>query len=119
MLSRHNRLKEKKAFLRVIKQGRIAKDDILLLRFKSGENSENTSPKIGFSAGLKFSKKAVERNKAKRLMREAVRPLVKKISPGAEIVFYINPALDPRELNLVKIGESAKKLLVKGNLIIK
>jgi ribonuclease P protein component len=119
MLSQRNRLKEKKAFLRVIRQGGTAKNDILLLRFRLRKDSEGTSPKIGFSASLKFSKKAVERNKARRLMREAVRPLVKKISPGAEIVFSVNPALSLRELSLKKVGESAKKLLIKANLIIK
>jgi ribonuclease P protein component len=117
MLPRQNRLKEKKAFLKTLRRGKSVRDDMLLLRFDLEEGYSQTSPKIGFSVGLKFSKKAVERNKAKRLMREAVRSFLGKILPGAEIILCINPKLSARELNLKKLRESVNSLLIKANLL--
>jgi ribonuclease P protein component len=119
MLPQQNRLKEKKAFLKILRRGKSVKDDSLLLRFEPGDGHSQINPKIGFSVGLKFSKKAVERNKAKRLLRAAVMSLLEKIPSGAEIVVCVNPALSARELGLEKLKKSVKNLLIKANLLIK
>lgn len=51
--------------------------------------------RIGFAVGVKISKKAVERNRLKRQMREAVRLLLKDgcIKHGFLVAFVAKPAM--------------------------
>jgi len=43
--------------------------------------------RIGFVVSKRISKRAVDRNKVKRLLAEALRPLLGELSPGWDIVF--------------------------------
>ena len=38
--------------------------------------------------------KAVQRNRAKRLLREALRPLLPSIAPGWDVIFIARPPMD-------------------------
>ena len=71
------RLKKRAAFAYVYRKGEKASArDLLLLSAKSKE---------GLKIGLSVSKKvgnAVTRNRVKRLLREAVRPLMDRIDDG-------------------------------------
>lgn len=74
--------------------------------------------KIAFVAGLKVSKKAVIRNRAKRQMREAVRLLLKeeRIKGGFLISFIAKPNIigasyDEIQKNIIRLLEKAGILL--------
>lgn len=75
------------------------------------------SSRFGFAASLKFSKKAVERNKVKRWMREAVRARIEDIQPGKEVVFSISPKAPKSELNLRLIQKNIKNLLKQAKML--
>ena len=87
----------------------------MLMKVVLGEKSQPA--KFGFAASLKFSKKAVERNKVKRWMREAVRARIKDVQPGKEIVFLINPKFPKEKLNFELIRENIEKLLKQAKIL--
>lgn len=84
MLPRENRITEKSDFTKVLKEGRIDGGVLLSLAVHKGDG---TAPKVGFIVSNKISKKAVERNRLKRLMRQAVRLHLNAIEDGTHLVF--------------------------------
>jgi len=114
MLPISHRLKGKKVFNDIFRLGKTFSNDVLLMKIVSGEASQPA--KFGFAASLKFSKKAVERNKAKRWMRESVRARIEDIQSGKEIVFLINPKFPKEKLNFELIRESIEKLLKSAKI---
>jgi len=83
MLPSENRLKKKKDFEHVFKQGRGLKDGFLSLRFV--KNNLNLT-RFGFMVGQKVSRKAVVRNKVKRRLRELSRAKLRDIKKGFDVV---------------------------------
>lgn len=69
-LGKNKRLKSKKDIETLLKSGNKIKDGALILIYN---NLENSTTKIGVSVQKKLFKNAVDRNKIKRLMREAYR----------------------------------------------
>lgn len=87
MLPKENRLRKQKDFDRVLKQGKGFKQGLLFLKIVP--NGTDVS-RFGFVVGKSFSKSAVMRNKAKRILRQIVRkklPFVKQGMDGAIIAF--------------------------------
>ncbi|MDO8503737.1 MAG: ribonuclease P protein component [bacterium] len=84
MFPRENRLTEKSDFAKVLKEGRIFGGVLLSLAVYKGEGS---FPKIGFIVSNKISKKAVERNRLKRLIRQGIRLHLSDIKDGMYLVF--------------------------------
>lgn len=84
MLPKENRLTEKGDFAKVLKGGRIIGGVFLSLAVHRGDGG---APKMGFIVSNKISKKAVERNRLKRLMRQAVKPHIDNIEDGSFLVF--------------------------------
>jgi len=114
MLPNSHRLKGKKVFNDVFRLGKAFSNDVLLMKISAGEKNKPT--KFGFGASLKFSKKAVERNRVKRWMREAVRTKIREIKPGWQVVFFINPTFPKSKLNLHLVQTKAEDLLKKANI---
>ncbi len=83
MLPDPNRLRKTKEIERVFKEGRGLKEGSLLI--KVAPNNLKSS-RFAFVAGQKASKKAVERNKAKRALREIIRNKLADIKPGFDVV---------------------------------
>lgn len=73
--------------------------------------------KIGFVVGLKVSKKAVDRNRLKRQMREVVRLLLKddKIRKGYMVALVAKPQMLGVEYKTVE--QEVLNILKKGNLL--
>lgn len=118
MLPEKNRLKSRKEIDQLFKNGRAVRNSFLFLKYKENNLKES---RFAFSVGLKYSKKAVDRNEIKRILREALRPLIEKIEPGYDGAFFLSKGLIP---NKKKVGlEEAKKAiegsLEKAGLIIK
>lgn len=89
MLPKENRLKRKKEFEAIFKEGKTLKGNYVFLKYSKGEDDKI---KIGFVVSKKVSKLAVTRNKAKRRMREIVRLRKKEIKDGMRIIII---ALSP------------------------
>ena len=86
------RLKKRAAFAYVYRKGEKASArDLLLLSAKSKE---------GLKIGLSVSKKvgnAVTRNRVKRLLREAIRPLTDRIDDGFMYVIVAYPSIAEKD----------------------
>jgi ribonuclease P protein component len=85
MLPAKNRLIKKEDFNKAYQKGKIFAGENIAVKISKNQISET---RIGFSVGKKFFKKAVARNKAKRRLREAIRPYLVKIKPGFDIVIF-------------------------------
>ena len=129
MLPKKNRLK-KKEVEDVFKKGRAYRGDFLLLklvdrshfvprRFKASMNlgCEPASIESRFAAivPMKVSKKAVKRNRIKRLIRENLRKKLPRIKDGFDGIFMALP--DSLEKNYWEIGKEVEQVLQKAKLI--
>ncbi len=88
MLPKQHRLQSDKDFQKIWKSGRSFYTKIL--GFKLLNNGKQLS-RFGFVVGNKISKKATERNKIKRQLREIVGINLKKISPGYDLIISALP----------------------------
>lgn len=110
MLVFRNRLKKQKDFEDVFKNGRGFKQDLLYLKIKKNNLKSN---RFGFIVSKKFSKKAVDRNKIKRILREIVRDKIPIIKTGFDAVIVVNPGA---EKNFEKLEIMIDKLFKKSGL---
>ena len=77
MLPKENRLKKRNAFTATYKTGKTFHYNGITL-FCGREKTKDVPTKIGFVVSKKFHKRAVKRNRIKRLMRESLRLIIKK-----------------------------------------
>jgi ribonuclease P protein component len=112
MLSLKNRLKKGKDFDLVYKKGQSNFFEGIFI--KSLQNGRKAS-RIGFSVGLKFSKKATLRNKLKRQLRAVLRQEMENIEKGIDII--IIPQKIKAGESYEKVKEITLKALKKANLI--
>lgn len=113
MLPKENRLKKKSAFNATYKTGKtLHKDGITLF---CGKNKTSEYPtKIGFVVSKKIHKRAVKRNRIKRLMRESVRLLIKNNSLKTNCMSLIFVAsIKLLNKNFAEVDSSVKKLVAK------
>lgn len=96
-MQKQYRLKKISAFAYVYRKGdRVPARDLLLLSAKSRE---------GLKIGLSVSKKvgnAVTRNRVKRLLREAISPLVERIDGGYMYVIVAHPSIVGKDFSDVR-----------------
>src|SRR5687768_7879368 len=85
MLSYPYRLTKKKDFDQVKEREKLVHSVSFAFLYLA-KNEENPS-RFGFVISTKISKKAVERNRAKRILREAVRHQIKNAHPGFDGIF--------------------------------
>lgn len=111
MLSLKNRLKKGKDFDCVYKKGRSVFFEGLFIKFKDNGRKES---RIGFSVGIKFSKKAVIRNKIKRQLRAIMRQEIKTLKKGLDIIIIPQKIKQSETFN--GIEEKVKEAFKKGNL---
>jgi ribonuclease P protein component len=86
MLPFKNRLTKRKDFDRVQKVGQFFSEGNLAVKMAANESGET---RIGFVVGMKFSKKAVERNLAKRQLREIFRRKLPVFKKGFDVAVMI------------------------------
>lgn len=126
MLKQENRLKKVRDFNLLMDKGKwINSPNFSLKVLELAENRDyfpkNEDPdkfekqlKIAFTVGLKVSRKAVERNRLKRQMREVVRLVdqEKGLGIGKHLLFVAKPSA--LGLDFSKISEEIKLLLKKA-----
>jgi ribonuclease P protein component len=101
MIKKANRLTRKKDFDAVWQKGRSSFDKIFGVKVLSSGLQAN---RFGIMAGLKFSKKAVERNKIKRRIREIIGAEENNLKKGFDIAITVLPAA--RGLDFAELRES-------------
>lgn len=112
MLSLKNRLKKGKDFNRVYKKGKSVSGEGIFFKFLENGSKES---RIGFSVGIKFSPKAVLRNKMKRQLRAVIREKLNILKEGVDIIIIPQAILGKETFKSIK--EKIEKALIKGNLV--
>lgn len=103
MFKKENRLTKNKEFDNVWQAGRSSFDKNLGVKAVKNNLKIN---RFGILVGIKVSKKATERNKLKRRIREAVHLQLKKLKPGFDVVIIAQPA--SRDKEFAEIEKSVK-----------
>jgi len=111
MLPVRNRLKKKKDFERIFKEGQGFKQGFLYLKIKKN-NLE--SSRFGFIVSKKFAKKAVIRNKIKRRLRELIKIKLPEIKKGIDGIIIAIPGLKTTDFQ--QLEEIINKLFKKAKL---
>ena len=111
-LRRAFRLRKSSEFQRVRQQGRHLVSRLLILAWVPNNRD---ALRIGFVVSKRISKRAVERNYSKRLLSEAIRPLLPELPTGWDIVLSArNPAgaadLDTLKQDIVSLLQKARLL---------
>lgn len=111
-MKRNFRLKQSSEFQRVRRFGKsYAHPLVVLIVLRLPEPVVH----IGVTAGKSVGG-AVQRNKAKRLLREAVRPLLPRIYPGCDIILIARTPT--QKASLVEIQNAIHQILEKAKLLI-
>lgn len=110
MLPKPNRLRNKKDFDKVFKEGRGFKEGLLYLKFR---NNNLEISRFGFIVSQKVSKKAVVRNKLKRRIREIIKGT--KIKKGLDVVLITTSGLENKDFP--ELAETVNKVLTKAGII--
>ena len=110
MLSKSNRLQKKKDFDVVFKKGRGIKEDFLFLKII---NNNLKDSRFGFIIPNKVLKKATQRNRIKRKLREWIKNNIIQIQKGQDIVLMVNSFSKEKENNL---ENTLKNIFLKAKL---
>jgi ribonuclease P protein component len=103
MFKKENRLTKNKEFDNVWQAGQSSFDKNLGVKAVKNNLKIN---RFGILVGIKVSKKATERNKLKRRIREAAVAQLEKLKPGFDIVIIAQPVA--RDKEFVEIEKSVK-----------
>lgn len=77
MLKKENRLKSKRAFSATYNNNNIVSDSSVVLYAGKLKDNKNCPTRVGFVVSKKIHKRAVKRNRIKRLLRENIRLMLK------------------------------------------
>jgi len=94
-----NRLRAKKDFDRLFKNGKSIKGHFLLAKYTE---PSGLNPRIGFIVPAKVAKLAVIRNKTKRFLANQVQKHLNKINKDAIILVLKLPDQKPKEDQLMR-----------------
>lgn len=89
MFKKENRLTKNKEFDNVWKKGKSSFDKILGVK---ALKNDLKIPRFGILVSIKVSKRAVDRNKIKRRIREIVKKHFKELKSGFDIVIIALPS---------------------------
>jgi len=110
------RVVRKADFARAYKEGRRARGALLLV---VGAPNGLPHPRLGLSVGKRIWRGAVQRNRVRRIFREAFRLSVPELPPGLDFVLVpAAPALEPdlvaTQQELVRLAHKVARRLVEG-----
>lgn len=116
MLPAKNRLSNRNDFQKVYQNGKFFVSGSIAVKFVA-DFFEKGDVKIGFSVGKNFSKKAVERNRVRRILREMAQSQLESIHSGtAMVIFYRSNEKEPE---LEKLSKQFAYILRKNSLLAK
>ena len=108
MLEKENRLLSNYEFSKTHFKGRRIKTPFFYLYFLKQEGPT----KVGIVVSTKFSKKAVVRNRVKRVFREIIRQNFGKIKPGFWVVLH--PSKKSLKVSYEELNIEFNKILQKA-----
>lgn len=111
MLSKEKRLNLKKDF-KWVAFGQKLGDDLIRLYVRQGDNLE---PKVGIAGSKSDFKKAIDRNRARRLVSTGFESLYNQLPKNINIVAL--PRQGVLELTSTEVTRVLKELLKKGKLL--
>jgi len=115
VLPRGNRLTSKRDFERVKQKGTLFnKGSIGLSVYNRGDQKPT---RVGIIVSLKVSKKAVDRNKIKRMIRESIRRKLDSFKKGYDIVFLTKTSIIDKDSK--SVDGNIANLLERGGLVEK
>lgn len=109
MLHRSKRLTRKKDFIALAMRGRSVFGSYATLRVV--ETKKGEAGKIAFITSTKTFKRAVDRNRTKRRLREVVRSLLPEIPSGVNGLFIAKP--EARDAEYQKIVGDVRRMIAK------
>jgi ribonuclease P protein component len=110
-VQRKFRLTRSEDFKRVRHNGKAYAHPLAVLVAQPGEGPQT---RVGVAAG-KASGTAVHRNRAKRILREAIRPLLPILAPHWDLILIARPALSGASLEQTR--RALQTLLQRAKLI--
>ncbi len=114
MLPFKNRLTKRKDHERVQKLGRFVSLNNIAMKILENDLRET---RVGIIAGLKFSKKAVARNQAKRMISDIIQLELKNIEKGLDIVIMARKR-EEEKIKSINFRKNIKEILVNSQLLI-
>ena len=100
MLKKQNQLTKDKEFDNVFKNGKSSYDNIIGIKIITNNLDKS---RFGILVSTKISKKAVERNRIKRQIREVIRLNLEAIKPGYDlIIITLVPILGKNSQEIAK-----------------
>lgn len=110
MLKKINRISKKKEFLEIKEGGTVYQSPFFgLALFKTNDKEK----RFGFIISKKISKRAVDRNKIKRLLAESVRQNLEKIGEGWRGIFLVKRNILDRKFEEIKKEVDEKIKILK------
>lgn len=113
MLPKPNRLTRREDFEKAFSKGVYVQipEGIALKFYKS----DLQVSRIGFPVGKNFSKKATDRNRARRVLRNATFPILGELKEGFDIIVLIKPG--KKDFQFKPVSDQIKKVFAKANLL--
>ena len=106
MLKRENRIRFKKEFLEIKNKGRVLYSPLFgWLFYKENDDLK----KFGFVVSKKISKKAVDRNRIRRVLSEIIRKNLDKFEKGTRLIFLTKQEILGKKM--VEIEKEVSKIL--------
>lgn len=110
-MQRQFRLTRSDDFKRVRRSGKSYAHPLVVL---IAQASEAHHLRVGVAAGTTVGN-AVHRNRAKRLLREAMRPMLPRLAPGWDLVLIARPPIVAASLE--QVGSALASVLGRAGLI--
>lgn len=111
MLPQNYRITKKKDFENIFQEGKTIRGSFYFAKIKT---TTLPFPRFAFVVPVKLEKKAVKRNRIRRVFREAVRSLLPLVKEKVDIIFVIKPK---EELTFEKTQREVKEFLEKEKII--
>jgi len=113
MLKKENRLKRDRDFDRLFTKGEKAFSFPFSIRLS---NNKRPVSRFAVVVGTKVSKKAVERNRLRRQVRETLRLLLPTLVSGKDVAISVQP--QAKTMPQAELESGLKKALKKAKLLV-